>query len=315
MQDHVRGAILGSFVADAMGMGVEFENDPQKIQQQYGRLEDFVTPKLQHHHEGKKAGDLSHYGDQALELLISVVAKDRFDAESFMVRWRALMKSDYPTYKDGTSQKVLQEAIECNDELDKCGTASEAIGGAVRIAPLVYAYGQDTDSLKQAAKEQATMTHNSHISMLGAAFVAEVTAKVLGGQKPTSVIKELAGAEEYAPISSLITQALQCSIDDPVDAIARLGSDDSVKQALPASIYLIQKYEDNFKEAIVQNTMAGGDTAARGMIIGTVLGAYHGLNALPAGWLEGLQKQRYLEDVLAGNIGLHYYEYENVEKY
>ena len=38
-------------------------------------------------------------------------------------------------------------------------------------------------------------------------------------------------------------------------------------------IHLICKYEDNLQEGLIENAMAGGDSAARGLVIGAVLGA------------------------------------------
>jgi ADP-ribosylglycohydrolase len=55
------------------------------------------------------------------------------------------------------------------------------------------------------------------------------------------------------------------------------------------SYHLITKYEDNFKQAMIANVMAGGDSAARGMLTGMVLGAYHGLAGIPEPWLAGLK--------------------------
>ena len=58
--------------------------------------------------------------------------------------------------------------------------------------------------------------------------------------------------------------------------------------AFPAVIHLLARYEDNLKEALVENVMAGGDSAARGMVTGMILGAYLGMEAIPADWLADL---------------------------
>jgi ADP-ribosylglycohydrolase len=56
-------------------------------------------------------------------------------------------------------------------------------------------------------------------------------------------------------------------------------------------IHLIAKYENDLKEALIQSVMAGGDSAARGMIVGMVLGAYLGPESLPQEWVTQLRKE------------------------
>ena len=73
----------------------------------------------------------------------------------------------------------------------------------------------------------------------------------------------------------------------------------SVEAALPGTIHLISKYENDFKEALVENVMAGGDSAARGMLVGMVLGAYGGIDALPREWLKTLNARNRIEESLA----------------
>jgi ADP-ribosylglycohydrolase len=39
---------------------------------------------------------------------------------------------------------------------------------------------------------------------------------------------------------------------------------------------------------MVENVMAGGDSAARGIILGGILGYVHGIDAIPQTWRDGL---------------------------
>ncbi|MGA2940205.1 MAG: ADP-ribosylglycohydrolase family protein, partial [Syntrophobacteraceae bacterium] len=43
----------------------------------------------------------------------------------------------------------------------------------------------------------------------------------------------------------------------------------------------------NLREALVENVMAGGDSAARGLVVGMILGAHLGFEAIPSEWLSG----------------------------
>ena len=61
-----------------------------------------------------------------------------------------------------------------------------------------------------------------------------------------------------------------------------------IPAAFPATVHLIAKYQDDFEAVLIENIMAGGDSAARGMVTGMVLGAYHGMDMIPERWLDGL---------------------------
>ena len=62
-----------------------------------------------------------------------------------------------------------------------------------------------------------------------------------------------------------------------------------IEAAFPCVVHLISKYESDLKTAIVENAMAGGDSAGRGLIVGQVLGAYLGAEAIPDRWLSELK--------------------------
>lgn len=61
----------------------------------------------------------------------------------------------------------------------------------------------------------------------------------------------------------------------------KVGKASPTEGTLPSSIYIILKYGDSFEQAVKANAMVGGDSASRAVAIGMVLGAHHGVNAIP----------------------------------
>jgi ADP-ribosylglycohydrolase len=71
-----------------------------------------------------------------------------------------------------------------------------------------------------------------------------------------------------------------------------------IPAAFPGVIHLIAKYETDLKTALVENAMAGGDSAGRGLLVGMVLGAYLGPEAIPPEWLHEMKARRRISDML-----------------
>ena len=108
-------------------------------------------------------------------------------------------------------------------------------------------------------------------------------------------------AEEHfkgRAIETLVTDGLDSHALDTRQAIADFGQACSVEAALPGAIHLVARYTDDFKAALVENAMAGGDSAARGMPVAMILGAYHGMDAIPGPWLEGLAAKTQIDGFL-----------------
>merc|ERR1719247_2513238 len=78
----------------------------------------------------------------------------------------------------------------------------------------------------------------------------------------------------------------------------KVGKASPTEGTLPGSIYIILKYMDDFAAAITANAMVGGDNASRGTNIGLVLGAYHGINAIPKKFKDSLNQYKRCEKML-----------------
>ena len=87
---------------------------------------------------------------------------------------------------------------------------------------------------------------------------------------------------------------------DTRETIAEFGQMCSVEAGLPGAIHLIARHADDFKMAMVENVMAGGDSSARGMLAGMILGAANGMTAIPDEWVAGLSASERIQSFLKG---------------
>ncbi|HYQ59656.1 MAG TPA: ADP-ribosylglycohydrolase family protein, partial [Desulfatiglandales bacterium] len=160
-----------------------------------------------------------------------------------------------------------------------------------RIAPLIFVYHKDPETLVKAARVQTQMTHNNPLVIDSAEFFARVCCKVLEGTAPTKAMTEVA-AQRFKgfPLAAWLEAGLESSEEDSTPTIVRFGQSCHTDEAFPGVVHLIAKYEKDLKEALVQSVMAGGDSAGRGLMVGMVLGAHLGDNSLPKEWVSELKR-------------------------
>ena len=297
MQDNARAMILASFAGDSLALGVHWIYDAGRIASDYGRVEQFIQPEEDSYHPTKDKGEFTHYGDQELVLLESVAAKRRFDLNDFSDRWQMLFR-DYKGYYDAATKGTLRKFSKGKGAEDS-GSPSDDLAGASRIAPLVYCYRDNLDELIKAARIQTRMTHTNPLTVKTAEFIAKVAWRTLKGSPPTAAIKEITeDGYENTTIGEWVEQGLESKDMESVTVIGQFGQACHTSGAFPGVIHLITKYENDLKEALIQAVMAGGDNAARGMMVGMVLGAYSGDTQLPEKWISGLKKEKEIKNLL-----------------
>jgi ADP-ribosylglycohydrolase len=297
MKDNAKAMVLGSFLADSLSLGAHWIYDVKSIKKQFGRVETLLKPFPDSYHPTKDKGEMTHYGDQAMVLLNSVAAKRRFDLEDFSSRWQALFR-DYQGYFDQATKATLKN-FASGKTAREAGSPSSDLAGAARIAPLVFLFRDDLDGLAKAAAAQTRITHNNPLVIGSAEFFARVCWKVLHGTPPTTALSRVV-AERFkaSPLSEWVKKGMESRAEESVSAVAGFGQSCHVDEAFPATVHLISKYENDFKEALIQCVMSGGDSAARGMIVGMILGAHGGEKCLPQEWLQSLKKGKEITRLL-----------------
>ena len=295
MKSSVYGAIYGALVADAFALGGHWVYETDKIKENFPQLEGFYDP-LTDYHGKKKAGDFTHYGDQCMWLLESISLENDFSLASFANRWKEYISS-YEGYIDGASKTSLENMNAGKSPLE-AGSSFQDLSVVGRMAPLALLYYDQQKALEDAAVLHSKMTHNSQRVMEVTRFFSQLLYLVLQGYTPKNSILAMLEESENEKLKQWIKAALASNEHDSSEAIKSWGQSCNVNVGCPGALHLILKYEDDYAEAMRQNVYAGGDSAARGMVVGMILGAYNGLDKIPQSWRDALSSKDRITEYL-----------------
>ncbi len=276
MKNRLKAALWGAFYGDAYALGAHWLYDTHQISKSEFDTKRFNDP-LTDYHKGKVAGDFTHYGDQMLWLLESLAKEDVFTVHGFSITWKAKMSS-YKGYVDSASKHTLTALNEGKYSL-ACGSGSHDLSVVGRMMPLIYAFHNDMDKMMEYVKLHTVFTHMSKALVESAAYFNELILAVSMGADIGRAIEEIALAYSDT-VQKWVAQGVEKAETESVEAIKALGQSCSVEGGFAAVIYLLKRFSD-FQEAMEANVLAGGDSAARGMIVGAVLGAYGGMEVIP----------------------------------
>ncbi len=188
---------------------------------------------------------------------------------------------------------------------------SKGCGGVMRVAPVAMIYysllsDQAFDeSLKnsfQIACEAAAITHGHPTGQLAAGAFSSILFLVLSGKtliEAVEVILVMLTKHENAQETiDAINQAIQLSnsSNDPVNAISTLGEGWIAEEALAIGLYCALT-SSNFQDGVIRAVNHDGDSDSTGLIAGHLLGAIHGLSAIPDHWLQSLELRSMLEEL------------------
>lgn len=285
-----KGLLLGSILADAFSLGAHWIYDAEKIKENFKIYNKIHSPLSESYHKNKKLGAQTHYGDQVLLLLDFMNRKKNFEKSKFQNEWLKYMKG-YDGYMDhATNDTIL--SIESNK---KWGSSSSDLSGASRIAPIIYCNSNMENGIRDSIV-QTKVTHNDERVLWVAEFYARIAYLVLDKKSPITSIKEVTATMNNPWIDENFFKATEYLSISPVEAIKIFGQSCDVEFAFPSTLYLIMKFEKSYKDAMIGNVMAGGDSAARGLIVGMILGAYNE-DGIPREWIDDLNSFDKLNDI------------------
>jgi ADP-ribosylglycohydrolase len=299
LRERYAGALYGALCADALALAPHWIYDQDELCERFGRVTDFQSPAADGYHAGKKLGDQTHYGDQALVLMDSLSAcGGNFVMEDFARRWRQFAEES-PAYHDHATKETLAHLQE-GMGLTRAGSGSTELGGASRLAPLLLALrDEDAPVILAAARAQTALTHATPSVMGSAELMTRTVFLLLRGVSIASALQaSTAFPYKLFPAERYLARAEEVRSMDTAEAVRKLGQSCDLEKALPSALAILLRHGEDPETALIENVMAGGDSAARGMMLGTLLGAAHGRRAIPERWTGALRARPQVEAFL-----------------
>jgi ADP-ribosylglycohydrolase len=280
------GSVYLSLIGDAISLGSHWVYDTDKVEEHFpGLVSEYTAPKLAKFHEGKKAGDFTHYGEQAFALLKSIYENEGFDLEKFRDDWMEYIENN-EMFMDHSMKDALKK-FKDSDAL--VGTENVELGGLARSAPMFF----DQSISKEDFLAQIHLTHNGEIVDQTAEYIYQVMQDIFAGKDYRKALLDNKDINDY--VSGLFENI--SSKDEIVEMADERGQGCPTEQGFPIVLDVLSNYSDPL-EAFSVNIRAAGDNAARAMIIGMILGADQGLKNVPDNLIDGFNKSAEFKEMI-----------------
>lgn len=319
--DRMRGCLWGLFVGDALAMPVHWYYDVAALQRDFGTLRDYQAPRAHHPSSimplastgragrGDQSGEVvggvilkgrkhlwgrpnMHYhhglqaGDNTLNLLCArllirgLTAAGGPDPAAFLRDYVVFMTA--PDSHRDTYAESYHRAFFANY--------------ARGVPPVILAARSASDRAAGALLAQLRLTHRSARLERYALALGELLVRLLEDPAPAVGPLACAAAERLGfPASAVIDKVERTGLSDLSVIGGQLSPACYIDQSFPAVLYLAARYHGDIESALIANAGVGGDNCHRGAVLGAILGAALGFDAIPARWIDGLRARAELE--------------------
>jgi poly(ADP-ribose) glycohydrolase ARH3 len=292
--DRARGALLGTFVGDALGMpfeGSEPAAIPHRVEMLDGRL-----------------GRGTYTDDTQMAIALAESLLDHGGVDPVALG-RAFVDAHDPRrgYGSGTTEvlRLIDSGAHPHEaaRTGRRGRRSDGNGAAMRVAPVAVLYAHDRTALLHAARESALVTHAHPLAVDAAVVQAAAVAAALNDERPLEAALSVPSCEELKDALAEAARLLDSGLE-PAALAGALGNRPTGHQSVPAAIYSAVAHA-SVEGAITFAVRCGGDADTIGAMAGAIAAARHGASAIPNRWLDVLEqgpKGRGYVEVLGGRL-------------
>ncbi|MBI2301696.1 MAG: ADP-ribosylglycohydrolase family protein [Armatimonadetes bacterium] len=283
--DRLAGVILGTAVGDAIGLPRE-GLPPGRARAWFG------VPPLRHRlwlGRGWCSDDTEH-----ILLVAQAFLRSPGDAEGF---GRALawgLRGWFLTFPAGIGKATARACLRllCGCGPGRSGVWSAGNGPAMRAAVLGVLLADRTDELRPFVEVCSRITHTDPRAVDGALLIA--LAARAGVADTALVLPELerATADPELLAALAAVRAHLAAGASPAEFAVDIGQSAGIRgyvvPTVAVALFCWLRYPDDFRQAVEEVVLLGGDADTTGAITGALAGATLGASAIPEEWLAGL---------------------------
>jgi ADP-ribosyl-[dinitrogen reductase] hydrolase len=283
----VQGCLMGQLTGDALGSMVEFQSAPGLRLRYPDGLRHIGPSPIWRTLAGQPTDDSELALVLARTLLRDGLYRDEDVAWSYGY-WHASDPFDVGATIGVATNAILSAPAGRKAEAARraANRKSQANGALMRQSPLaIWGYLLTQREIDCLAQSDTTLTHPNPVCRdASAAYIVALAATIRDGLDGEGAFDTAILRQEEHGETSEVTEVLLRARDSPPEYEHNIGwvlvaLQNAFHQALNAS---------SFEDGVVASVMGGGDTDTNGAIAGALLGAIHGLPAIPEQWQQAV---------------------------
>lgn len=289
--DRLAGVLLGTAVGDSLGLPREGLS-PRRAARLYG-----TSPLAQRliFGRGMISDDTEHACMTAQALLVSADDTDRF-ARSLAWRLRFWLVGLPAAIGWGTLRALIRLWIGFSPK--RSGVRSAGNGAAMRAPILGACLARSPNLLIEMVRCSTAITHRDARAEAGALAVAIAAGHAVAAEANTldgiSIILDIRTAIQESELSRTLATVQEhlARQSSPGELAASLGLSNGVSgyvnHTVPVCLFCWLRYPGDFRRAVEEVILLGGDSDTTAAIVGGLAGAAVGQSGIPGEWLDRL---------------------------
>lgn len=277
MISRAQGCLLGQLAGDALGSLVEFESPEQILRAYPDGVRDLADGGTWNTIAGQPTDD----SEMALSLARTLVERGTYEPYRAWDAYVAWLNS-----RPFDCGRTVRRGLNGHPDPD-----SQANGAMMRVSPLgIFGAKHDLLNVGNWAREDAELTHPHPVCVeANALFTMAIARAVAESVSAEDLYEDISTwARDMGVSSALIKTTANAADAAPRDYATQQGW---VLIAFQNALWQML-HAENLEEGVVATVMCGGDTDTNAAIVGALLGAVYGRDAIPGRWLHTLQNCR-----------------------